>query len=126
MRIGTALCLIPLLAVLSGCSNQEPASAIPAPPATPSVKPVDGAVVQSELRRAVAAMEDHRDAEGTYTQSPTALGEHGFISSEVLIFVPYADENRYCIEATSSTNTKLVFAASDAAPAPRQGGCTEG
>ena len=131
MSVRTVLRLIPLLAVLNGCSNEEPPSAIPAPPprsdaATPSIEPVDGVVVQSELTRAVEAMEDHRNAEGTYTQSPGALADHGFVSSEILILVPYADDDRYCIEATSSTDTKLVFAASDAAPAPRQGGCPEG
>ncbi len=126
VKFRTALCSIPLLAVLNGCSNEEPPSAVPAPPATPIIEPVDGVVVQSELDRAVKAMEDHRNAEGTYTQSPGALADHGFVSSEVLILVPYADDRRYCIEATSSTDSDVVFAASDAAPAPRRGGCPDG
>ena len=83
-------------------------------------------MVQSELRRAVAAMEDHRNAKGTYTQSPTALSEHGFTSGQVLIFVPYANKNRYCIEATSSTDTTLVFHTSKTVSVPRRGNCPEG
>ena len=131
MSIRTVLCLIPLLAVVNGCSNEQSPSAVPAETpradaAPASIEPVDGTVVQSELARAVKAMEDHRDAEGTYTQSPGALADHGFVSSEILVFVPYADKDRYCIEVESSTDTKLVFAASDSAPAPRQGGCPEG
>lgn len=126
MNLRTTLCFAPLLAVLNGCSDDEPAAAVPVAPETPIVEIVDGAAVQSELSRAVKAMEEHRNAEGSYTRSPTALGEYGFISSEVLVFMPYGDEDRYCIEATSSTDTQLVFAASDAAPEPRRGGCPEG
>ena len=136
MRIRTALCLLPLLAVNScgegdtvSAIESPPAisapSAIPAPSGTPSADPVDGAIVRTELARAVRAMQGHRDAEGTHTRSPNALANHGFVSSKVLLFVPYADEDRYCIEATSSTDTTLVFAASNSAPAPRQGGCRE-
>ena len=71
-------------------------------------------------------MQAHRSAEGTYTRNPNALGKYGFTSGQVLIFVPYADEDRYCIEAASSTDTTLVFNASDTGPEPRQGGCPEG
>jgi hypothetical protein len=74
----------------------------------------------------MAAMESHRNAEGTYTRDPNALGEHGFTSSKVLIFLPYADDDGYCIEATSSTDTKLVFHASDTTSAPGEGRCPEG
>ena len=119
--------LVALVAALSGCSNEQPTLGAPAPPPAPAgVEPVRGAVVQSELRRAVAAMEDHRNAKGTYAQSPAALSEHGFASGQVLIFVPYADKNRYCIEATSSTDTTLVFNTSQTVTVPRQGNCPEG
>lgn len=127
MRTTATLLVLPLAAALSGCSDEVPTLGAPPPPAaTPSVEPVDAAVVQSELRRAVAAMESHRNTEGAYTKNLNALGEHGFASSKVLAFLPYADEDRYCIEATSSTDTELVFHASDTAAAPREGRCPEG
>ena len=111
--------------VLARLGALPPPPEVPATVETPIVKPVDDAVVQSELRRAVQAMQAHRSAEGTYTRDPDALGKYGFMSGKVLIFVPYADEDRYCIEAASSTDTTLVFNASDTGPGPRQGGCPE-